>query len=846
MQGMPIGNGDIGTLCWCEDSKIILALNKCDLWDDARFGRFHNWKAEEEEFSTTLRHACRIIVDFKLPVFDLFYLSDFEGRLRLADASLNMAVSGPFGSLSFEAYVSHDDSILCCKIESKFKENIPVEIIMERFGSRTFSHWYSLINRNAELGLKGTQSSFDTEGAYISHRLTSGTFAVGCRIVDKGGLKTSYSIEHSHASKIILSGEKEKKFSLMATVTAPMSGDPVEAVKQKLATAEKKGCADLFKAHKRSWKGFWLRSLMESGDDYLDNLWHLTMYYANASQRGEYPGRMVHGLWAWNRDVQNWNFYFHWNQQPLYWPLNAGGHHDLVDSYLEYRFNSLPHAKKDAKEIFKTDGAFVSDVSERRGYNSATDPFNHTPVAQIAMEFWRQYRFTGDIDFLRTRALPYLLKAAYFFESLFEKGEDGKVHAKEGTGYEGWIKLRDCISELVYAKVLFSAAIIALEEAGVEEPRAERWKEIIDDLTVLPVVEAEKSCFEKENGQFKLKRGLFKGETTFSDKILASGFGIEEKRWMTSQLPLDEIQTYSDVFEVIQMMESEEISLSTSTIKEDMKIVDGIFPGLEWSAIFPSGFLGLSQKGSELFKAAINTAKLYAPECMGWEPLPIVLARLGLSRELSEILKRWPSSWQIYCNGFAQHGTRDMKKADAALRFRTNLAKDASRPEEERETHKFPFPTWPFRHMCMDPMSILACAMNESLLQSHDGVIRVAPAAEAGQSARFTLHAAEGFIVSAEIENGKPVWISIRSLLGRICRIENPWSKLYLYRNGTESVCLEQETVEFSTQKGDVFMIVPEEETVKNWKTMPVEYQRNEEAKTASWGNATLGLPRMF
>jgi hypothetical protein len=64
-------------------------------------------------------------------------------------------------------------------------------------------------------------------------------------------------------------------------------------------------------------------------------------------------------------------------------------------------------------------------------------------------------------------------------------------------------------------------------------------------------------------------------------------------------------------------MESEKISLSTSTIKEDLKMVDGIFPGTEWSAIFPSGLLGVSQKGSELFKAAVNTAKLYAPECMG-------------------------------------------------------------------------------------------------------------------------------------------------------------------------------------------------------------------------------------
>ncbi|MCK5381719.1 MAG: hypothetical protein KAJ81_09625, partial [Candidatus Latescibacteria bacterium] len=97
-----------------------------------------------------------------------------------------------------------------------------------------------------------------------------------------------------------------------------------------------------------------------------------------------------------------------------------------------------------------------------------------------------------------------------------------------------------------------------------------------------------------------------------------------------------------------------------------------------------------------------------------------------------------------------------------------------------------------------------------------------------------------------EIKNGKPVWIFIRSLLGRMCRIKKPWSKLYLCKDGAEPVCLEQKVVEFPTQKGDGFMIVPDEETIQNWETVSVAYQRNEGPKTASCGNATLGLPRMF
>lgn len=845
MQGIPLGNGDIGVLCWCEDTRIIMAVNKCDLWDDAEFGRFHNWKAEEEEYSTTLRHACRIIIDFKMPVFNLFYLSDFKGRLSLADASLAIFASGPFGSVSVKAFLTHQDGILVCEVQSHLKEKLPIEIVLERFGSRTFSHWYSLINRDAKIGVRGTQSSFDKNGAYITHRLTSGKFAVGCRIVDNKGLKTSYSREHSHTSKIILSGKKDKNFTLMAAVTSPMSGNPVEEVKKKLAIVKKEKYVNLFDVHKKAWKSFWLRSLMEFGDDYLDNLWHLTMYYANASQRGEYPGRFISGLWNWNRDSQPWNFYFHWNQQQIYWPLNAAGHHDLLDSYLKYRFNSLSYAKNDAREILKTKGTIVSDICERRGYNSVSEFLNHTPVAQIAMDFWRQYCFIGDKNFLKEQVLPYIIEAAYFFESLFEKGREGKYHAKEGTGYEGWIKLRDCVSELACGKALFLIAIKAVEEAGIEEPHVKKWEKIMANLIALPVIRAGKDCIAKENNQLKFKRGAFKGETAFSDRILTAGFGIKEKKWLTSKVPCKEISdSFDDVCEMIQMLESNKTPYSA--IKEDMKVYDGIFPFVEYSAVFPSGLLGLSQKDSEVFKSAVNTAKLYAPDCMGWDPLPIVLARLGLGREMRKIIDNWPSRWQFYCNGFGHYGPRDIFKADAALKLRTNLVRDASLPREKSKENKFPFPAWSFRHMGMESMSVFACAMNESLLQSHDGIIRVAPAVTKDQSVRFTLHAQNGFVVSSEIENGNPVWISVLSRLGKICRIENPWPKAYLYQNGKKSGCLKQKIIEFATQKDDIFTIVPEEKIMKNWKTIPVEYQKNEKPKTTPCGKAALGLPRMF
>lgn len=109
---------------------------------------------------------------------------------------------------------------------------------------------------------------------------------------------------------------------------------------------------------------------------------------------------------------------------------------------------------------------------------------------------------------------------------------------------------------------------------------------------------------------------------------------------------------------------------------------------------------------------------------------------------------------------------------DAEWFFRTNMVKDVNSTSKDE---KFPLPMWPFRHMSMESMSVLATAMNESLLQSYDGVLRVFPAFPADKNGRFTLHAEGGFVVSSEIKSGMVQWICIKSLLGNTCKLDLPW-----------------------------------------------------------------------
>jgi alpha-L-fucosidase 2 len=821
-QGMPLGNGDIGVLIWCEESKIIIAVNKCDLWEDAGFDRFGNWSKEQEDISTTLRHACRMVIDFKFPVFSTLYLSGFTGRLNIAEATVYIESESPFGKLSFEGFVDYASGIFFYSLKTAFTEDSAVDIMVERFGSRTYSHWYSQINGDAAIGTSGTNAQADTGHVSITQQLNDRVFTVAASIIQKIDIDVRYKREHARRALISLEKNIKKEVHGVVMVTSPQPQGAITTVAQMLQGLDGESFSSRREIHNAAWKAVWSKSFMDYGDGYINQLWHLTIYYAITSQGGKYPGRFTNGLWAWNHDVQNWNFYFHWNQQQLYWPLNAAGYHELVAPYLDYRFNSLPHAREDAQQLFHTKGAFIADVTERRGYNSLNESHNHTPVAEIALDFWRQYQYTSDKKFLREKALPFITDAALFFQSLFVKEADGLYHATEGTGYEGWIKLKDGLTEIVYARALFATALKAQEAAGVHSAEAQTWKDILENLAPLPVVQLQQDAIQQQGASYKLERGYFKGWEVETDWIAAAGWGIKEQKMLTVYSASTDEKYFGNV------------------------LLDGIFPSVPSSPVFPSGIVSVASKNNQerLFNIMKATTLLYGPGITGWDPVPVVMARLGLKDALKKVLDHFPERWQIYNNGWAHWGVEGEINKDAEWYFRTNKVRD-TRSTSDKE--KFPLPMWPFRHMSMESMSVFTTAMNESLLQSGEDIIIIAPAFHADRNGRFTLHAAGGFEVSSEIIAGKVQWICIKNLHGNRCRLQLPWVTAVGW-SGNKKIKLKVKdgVAEITSRITEIIMIVPADTTIHGWNTVKEKPAANNAVRYHSSGKVQLGIPKQF
>jgi hypothetical protein len=109
--------------------------------------------------------------------------------------------------------------------------------------------------------------------------------------------------------------------------------------------------------------------------------------------------------------------------------------------------------------------------------------------------------------------------------------------------------------------------------------------------------------------------------------------------------------------------------------------------------------------------------------------------------------------------------------------------------------------------------------INEMMLQSHGGVIRVFPAFDPYRRASFrNLMARGGFLVSAEVDRGFVKWIQIKATVPGECRVRLPWPAraMKIQEIGTKlgvAFSREGNEVVFTTHVGIVYRLEPRVKT---------------------------------
>lgn len=796
-EGFPLGNGDLGGMIWCTPTGLKLQINKTDAWD-----------RPNQETGMLLRSCGQLTLDFNVPCHEWLYLDEFEARLSLYKARTEFVTTTPFVKLSVRSFVQVNRNVFMirCQAESvgeQAKDGTALRIGLERWGSRAFGGWYGGIMAGAKHGLGRAAATAKKNDLYVHESLTGLDFVLGCRIT---GAEAIASVANLHRAEFSLDPKPVREFTLMvAVVTSNESKDPQAAASKLLDESEGQGLDAIQSEHERGWSNFWRKSFVHLGDDYIENLYYLHLYLMGSSSRGNYPVLFNGGLWTWNHDVRQWVNPHHWNMQQAYWSLNAANHPELMRPYLDTYWRLMPQA-----EAYAQKRGFKECILWNEAHTYAGEMFDWqrpsfvrdwTPATQISQYFWNYFLYTGDEGFLRERAYPMMKKAAEFYLQYLKWDEaKGEYYIYPASPYEceSGNDFRNTTSDLAAIRSSFQACLEASERLGTDAAKRPQWQKVLDHLADYPLM--------------KLADGTEAGATALDKEgkpADAQGYGF---------------------------------CCSTASV-------------------FPTGTLGIKDKGSRLYNAAAARVRTHPEYSYAISPVAVVAARLGMAEEALKHLslsirqlQHFPQGlfynidhWDYLSRyaGKVENG-RMMEQRD----YITDRAAKYKKIGVAGAKRRIDAPTQPFVQCGLETLSILAEAVNEMLLQSWDQTIRVFPATPAEWPAAFTLRAAGGFLISSEKERGGSAkYVLVTSELGNKCRLANPWpghtvlvEQLLPERVEIKPTADSDGTMVLPTVKGRVYRICPTDGT---WLVYS-HFTGHSNQEPKHFGEVVLGKDRDF
>ncbi len=490
-EAVPLGNGLMGTLLWGGGRRLILSLDRGDLWDLRPSARFlqPDWT-----WQTLRRLVAEGRQDQIVEMFDKPYSGPYPTKIPAGRIELTL-----------------DRSVAV----SSFELDLARALGSARWRGGACQVFCSAA---ARVGLALVK------GAGVRFRIAPAAFGGAAQNVQGNCLQTGdlanlgypapelgragsvqWSLQRgvdSFAFAIVACARKVGRDTLIAyTVTCTHDGaDPVAIGREQIEHALAAGFPKMLAPHARWWRAFWARSSVRLPDPSLQQQYELTQYFYGAASRRGAPPIPLQGVWTADEGkLPPWKGDYHHdlNTQLTYWAYLAADHLEEGLCFLDYLWELLPRARRFAKEFYGTPGACMPGVAALDGQplggwaQYTVVPSNS---AWLAHSFYLHWRYTLDRAFLRDRAYPWCADLGTCLEALLEDGLDGMLKLPLSASPEfhdnridAWMT-PNTTYDLALLRWLFAALAEMAGELG-EAAAAARWRVVLDRLDGFAIVE---------------------------------------------------------------------------------------------------------------------------------------------------------------------------------------------------------------------------------------------------------------------------------------------------------------------------------------------------------------------
>lgn len=236
-----------------------------------------------------------------------------------------------------------------------------------------------------------------------------------------------------------LKGGETYHFSIAGTsITSAHHDDPLNEAERLTIYARLEGRERLLQFHHQAWNRLWESDVQITGDPQAQQDVHSMLYHLYSFTReGTALSPSPMGL-----SGLGYNGHVFWDTELWMYPAVLVLHPELAKSMVEYRFQRLEAARRNAfSKGFK--GAMFPWESAEKGVEETpvwalSGPFEHHITACVAIAAWNYYRVTQDKDWLREKGWPLLSATAEFWASRVERNGLGHYDIKNVVAADEW------------------------------------------------------------------------------------------------------------------------------------------------------------------------------------------------------------------------------------------------------------------------------------------------------------------------------------------------------------------------------------------------------------------------
>jgi len=239
-------------------------------------------------------------------------------------------------------------------------------------------------------------------------------------------------------SRNIKAGETYRFSIAGSSITSAHHDDPLNEAERLTIYAKLEGRDRLLQFHQKAWDDLWKSDITIEGDpqaqqDIHSMLYHLYSFVREGTALSPSPMGLS-GL--------GYNGHVFWDTELWMFPSILVMHPELAKSMVEYRYQRLEAAKRNAfSKGFK--GAMFPWESAATGVEETpvwalSGPFEHHITACVAIAAWNYYCVTQDKNWLREKGWPILSATADFWASRVERNGPGHYDIKNVVAADEW------------------------------------------------------------------------------------------------------------------------------------------------------------------------------------------------------------------------------------------------------------------------------------------------------------------------------------------------------------------------------------------------------------------------